>query len=768
MTAASRAAFLGAIAAILAAGLSCAAATAQPLAAPIDPALVDRDAGPGEPLDSPEAVREAVSQMTDAEVRALLLERLDAVARERAAAAQSGGLRAAIVEAADSLRASVVGAVARIPNIPKGVAEGWGRFFAPRGWPGALRLLAVGLAALGLGYAAERLLLHVAASATPPPPRLASRRAGLRETLRFLLRRLATEAAGAATFILVAWAVIAAAHPPEPISYLILTFFLFQPVIKTRIAAAAGRFVFAPNVPAARLLALNDAEARFLHRAVVVFAALVGLRAYTLSFFGGHGADLGSMRLGFWLTLVVYAWMLWVAWRARAAMTRVLSAGGDATPAETWFAWSYPYMSMALIVLVWTLTEIFSGMGLWGFVDERLPLTLAVLIFGPLADVAIRGLAVDLAPDPDGAAMEKTVLLARRTRRGLIRMGRVAALGLAALLLLDLWNVDLAAAAAGALPARAAAGALAALGVATAGYVAMELASLFITRRIIAEAPEADPEEDVGGEGGGAGGSRLSTILPLALRAAQVAIIAITLLEMLAVLGVSIAPLLAGLGIVGLAIGFGAQKLVADIVSGVFFLIDDAFRVGEYVEIDGTVGTVERVSARSLQLRHHEGAVHTIPFGEIPKLTNYSRDWVIMKLRFTVPFDTDLQKVKKIFKQIGKDMAADPSFAGDILQPFKSQGVLEVTDVGIVLRGKFMARPGRQWLLRKEVFARVQKAFEENGVQFARREVRVRIDGDAPRDAETTRQAAAAAAEAISAADAAPSDDARAYEMAAP
>lgn len=201
-----------------------------------------------------------------------------------------------------------------------------------------------------------------------------------------------------------------------------------------------------------------------------------------------------------------------------------------------------------------------------------------------------------------------------------------------------------------------------------------------------------------------------------------------TILIAVSNLGIDVGPLVAGAGILGLAIGFGAQKLVADVVSGLFFLIDDAFRVGEFVDVSGTVGTVEKISVRSLQLRHHLGPVHTIPYGEIPKITNYSRDWVIMKLKFTVPFDTDLNKVKKIFKQIGKDMMQVPEFAEDFLQPFKSQGVLDVNDVGIVVRGKFMAKPGRQFVLRKEIYARVQKAFDEAGIQFARREVRVRVD----------------------------------------
>ena len=111
-----------------------------------------------------------------------------------------------------------------------------------------------------------------------------------------------------------------------------------------------------------------------------------------------------------------------------------------------------------------------------------------------------------------------------------------------------------------------------------------------------------------------------------------------TILIALSNTGFDITPLLAGAGVLGIAIGFGAQSLVKDVVSGIFFLVEDAFRVGEYLNINETVGTVEKISLRSMQLRHHNGPVHTIPFGEIPKVTNMSRDWVIMKLKWTLPF----------------------------------------------------------------------------------------------------------------------------------
>jgi len=244
--------------------------------------------------------------------------------------------------------------------------------------------------------------------------------------------------------------------------------------------------------------------------------------------------------------------------------------------------------------------------------------------------------------------------------------------------------------------------------------------------------------------------SRLASVLPLVRITLQIAIIVMTVLLGLSQLGLNITPLLAGAGVVGLAVGFGAQALVKDIVSGVFFLLDDAFRLGEYIDVGDTVGTVDKISIRSLQLRGAKGPVHIVPYGEIHKLTNHSRDWVIVKLRFTVPYDTNVEKVRKIFKKIGIEMMQNPEYAEDMLQPFKSQGVADVNDVGIVVRGKFTAKPGTQFMMRKEIFSRVQEAFEANGIQFARKEVRVQfpVEQAATISAEQKQSIAAAAADA--------------------
>jgi small-conductance mechanosensitive channel len=226
-------------------------------------------------------------------------------------------------------------------------------------------------------------------------------------------------------------------------------------------------------------------------------------------------------------------------------------------------------------------------------------------------------------------------------------------------------------------------------------------------------------------EAGGLGGTRIETVLPLIRVSIKITLIVMAVMLSLSALGVDIGPLIAGAGVIGIAIGFGAQTLVRDIVSGLFFLLDDAFRVGEYVDIEGTKGTVEHISVRSFQLRHHNGPVHTIPYGEIKHLTNYSRDWAIMKFEIRVPFETDIEMVRKLIKKVGIEMLDDPVYGMNMLEPLKSQGVNRMDDSALIIRCKFTAVPGQQFLIRREAFTHIQRAFEEQGIHFAPRRVLV-------------------------------------------
>src|SRR3546814_19840282 len=121
-----------------------------------------------------------------------------------------------------------------------------------------------------------------------------------------------------------------------------------------------------------------------------------------------------------------------------------------------------------------------------------------------------------------------------------------------------------------------------------------------------------------------------------------------TLLMALSALGIEIGPLIAGAGVVGVAIGFGAQTIVKDVISGMFYLLDDAFRVGEYIQSGSYKGTVESFSLRSVKLRHHRGPLYTLPFGALGAVQNMSRDWVIETLTIRLPHDTTLQARKSV------------------------------------------------------------------------------------------------------------------------
>ena len=213
--------------------------------------------------------------------------------------------------------------------------------------------------------------------------------------------------------------------------------------------------------------------------------------------------------------------------------------------------------------------------------------------------------------------------------------------------------------------------------------------------------------------------ARLRTLLPILRNVLFVVVVVTALLMGLSALGVQIAPLIAGAGVIGVAVGFGAQTLVKDIISGVFYLLDDAFRVGEYIVSGSYKGTVESFSLRSIKLRHQRGPIFTVPFGSLGAIQNLSRDWVIDKLIFNVPHDTDLDKMKKVVKQVGKDMMAEPEIASGILEPLKMQGVNVVGDFAMTVALKMKCRPGQQFGARRRAYALLQKAFSQNGIQFA-------------------------------------------------
>ncbi|AYG59063.1 mechanosensitive ion channel family protein [Rhizobium jaguaris] len=213
--------------------------------------------------------------------------------------------------------------------------------------------------------------------------------------------------------------------------------------------------------------------------------------------------------------------------------------------------------------------------------------------------------------------------------------------------------------------------------------------------------------------------SRLRTLLPIFRNALAAVVIAAAVLTVLAEMGVQIGPLIAGAGIFGVAVGFGSQTLVKDIVSGIFYLMDDAFRVGEYIQSGSYMGTVESFSLRSVRLRHHRGPVFTVPFGELGAVQNMSRDWATDKFLLRFPFNTDVAKAKRIIEQIGEQMKADPEIGPQILETLQMKGVEQIGDFGVELSFAFTALPGRQTYIRRQAYTMIRDAFMENGIEFA-------------------------------------------------
>lgn len=248
--------------------------------------------------------------------------------------------------------------------------------------------------------------------------------------------------------------------------------------------------------------------------------------------------------------------------------------------------------------------------------------------------------------------------------------------------------------------------------------------SNWIEAKIAEESPGGETDDDQADEFGSAvAKTRAYTFLPILKSFLGVTFGVLVVLTVLSSLGVNIGPLLAGAGVVGLAVGFGAQKLVSDILSGFFYLFDDAFRIGEYLQAGSVMGTVEKISLRNVMLRHHRGMLQIIPHSELGTITNYMRGGIIEKFNLDFPYDANVDKIRKVIKKVGAEMLVDPEFAADFMQPIKSQGIREITNSVMSIRVKFKAKPGRHFVIRREAFKRITEALNAQGIHYAHRKV---------------------------------------------
>ncbi|MDR3428892.1 mechanosensitive ion channel domain-containing protein [Silvimonas sp.] len=223
--------------------------------------------------------------------------------------------------------------------------------------------------------------------------------------------------------------------------------------------------------------------------------------------------------------------------------------------------------------------------------------------------------------------------------------------------------------------------------------------------------------------------NRARTVLPLFRSVLLVVILIVAVILSLANLGINVNPLLAGAGVIGLAVGFGAQALVQDLITGIFMLVEDTIALGDVIDAGGHVGTVEGITMRTVRIRDIQGAVHTVPFSQIKAVKNLGRDFAYAVFDISVAYDSDLDKVLQIMRDTGREMSHDVAWRNVLLAPLEVQGLERFDTSAIVVRARFRTRPLEQWDVARTFNLRLKKNFDKAGVTMPFPQMDVHLNG---------------------------------------
>jgi small-conductance mechanosensitive channel len=441
-----------------------------------------------------------------------------------------------------------------------------------------------------------------------------------------------------------------------------------------------------------RLIPMDDAKAAFWYRRVAVFAGI---------FFAGWAIAGMMTALSF-------------APSVRSLIVYVLGLGLLAVALET--VWNRAGVSQDRGIKQWLLTFFVCLLWLLWVAGTTVALWVGiyVLVLPPIFRTTSTVMK-SIFSEPDDPPKSRNVIFEVLVERG----ARLVIIALAAAWLATILRFRASGLMADEDASRMIRGLLGGVVILLVADLIWQMAKGLINRRIERARDEGGDEAELARSG------RLMTLLPILRNFLAVLIAAVAIMMALSGLGVAIGPLIAGAGIFGVAIGFGSQSLVKDVISGVFYMADDAFRVGEYIQSGTYKGTVESFSLRSVKLRHHRGPIFTVPFGSLGAVENMSRDWVIDKFLISVNYDTDLGLVKKLVKGVGATLLEDPEFGPQIIETVKMKGIEAFSDYGIDLSFAMMTKPGHQSTIRRRAYAMIREAFAANGIGFASPTVQV-------------------------------------------
>jgi len=683
---------------------------AKEAAAPASPAA----AGTSEP---PPKVRELLDLMGDPQVRAWLDQRKGSVAdKADAASPDSSRLRGDneglgfLVRRSAQVRAHFAALVAAIPYIADDLDRAKDMVTSSLEKQELLHMLRLLILFVGLGYGLEWLFWRLTARILARFDELKLDTGGHRLQvvgIRFAFKVgvvLSFAAGSVGAFLALDW--------PPLLREIVLGYLMA--FLSVRLARAVGRFLLAPDkgrykdFSRFRIIPMTTHAARFWHRRLTLFVAWIAFGWITLDEFSLFGISEETRDiLAYALGLVLVGLVIEAVWR------RPLSLPPDTF--EDAEQRHHRHARASLLSLFFALLWV-----LWVLGAMTVFWLLALAVGVPAATRTTERAVNHILRSPDqeeasaGPASVAVVCLERGIR-SLMFIGAIAWLGYVMEVDIgDLANRN-------SLAPRFLRGALVAAIVVLFADLLWNVVKAAIDTRVheVGLPPETTLEED-------RRRARMRTLLPILRNMLFVVIVVIAGMMGLSALGVEIGPLIASAGVVGIAIGFGAQTIVRDVISGIFYLLDDAFRVGEYIQSGNYRGVVESFSLRSVKLRHQNGPLFTVPFGALGAVQNMSRDWAVEKLTVGVTYDTDLDKARKIIKKVGQELAADPELAPGIMQPLKMQGVQAFGDFAIQLRMKMMTRPGDiQYMARRRALAMIKKAFDANGIKFAHPTVQV-------------------------------------------
>jgi small-conductance mechanosensitive channel len=693
-----------------------------------------KPAASGQSEVMPEKIQELMALLADPKVR----DWLEKESKAEAAQAQDADAGETSVshyfgERIGATREHIVALAAALPDLPNQFQQAEARVSADLGNRGRIKILLHLALFVALGFGVEwlfRKATHKIRERLNAHPLEA-----VNDRLRVVAARFAFAVGVVAAFAIGSIGPFLALDWAPLFREMLLGYLVAFLVI--RIAAVVGHLLLSPSHERFRIVPMDRVAARFWCRRLVAFVGwfafgwvLVGLTR-TLGW-SLEGRELLAYALGLGLLAIA----LEAVWHQPVAPDHLVEPASSAATHHRLGRGAQNALLSIGIVLLWVLWVLHAMASFW---------LVLVVITLPLAIRASRR-AVEHLLRPAGSTETVegppnvlTVSLERGIRALLI-IGAVAVLAWG-------WGIDFAHLRdQETWVGRVANGALSAIVILLVADLLWHAIKAAIDRKLAEATDPGQPNTDEARRR-----ARMRTLLPIFRNILFVVVIAVAAMMALAAMGVQIGPLIAGAGVVGVAVGFGAQTFVRDVIAGMFYLLDDAFRIGEYIQAGNYKGTVEGFSIRSVRLRHHRGPVYTVPFSLLGAVQNQSRDWVIDKLAVGITYDSDLEKARKLIKQIGLELQKDPEFAPLILEPLKMQGVENLGDFAVQIRMKMMTLPGEQFVIRRKAYAMIKKAFDENGIKFAFPTVQVAGESKpataavAQRGLELTHPAAAAA-----------------------